>query len=352
LTTRAPALAVASIALTALAVLATLAAASAVPAAPTPLAPDPTGLPAADAPAVDVTAAATSILRRNLVDGVVDPSTEPPTLYVADDAPLPAADRAALRRLVDQGRLRMVDTGEIRTADAPAILDETLTLPTFGTISGSYPDPNIGGVRHYIGSTADAESCTTAFPVANAYGAFTVTAGHCGEQDDLRVWDANGEPVATAVTTYDWVRSTTWASPGSIRGDVAMFLTPNPLPAIRITANHARVIRGGEDPTILEGNVCFRGATTAGERCGAVSRVNQSIIAEGRAYPVFCIYKLVGLAGDSGAPMYKKVGTSEARIRGVLSVTWDTDSDGEIDTVCGTPISRVLSITASRLLVA
>jgi hypothetical protein len=124
------------------------------------------------------------------------------------------------------------------------------------------------------------------------------------------------------------------------------------MPAIRITPNLARVIRGGEDPYLMESNICFRGASTAGERCGGVSKVNTTITAEGRTYPVFCIYRVAGLAGDSGAPMYKKVGTSEARIRGITSVVWDTDGDGEVDTTCGSPISRVLASMSSKLLVA
>jgi hypothetical protein len=312
--------------------------------------------PAQAAPAVPDAAAIThlvqAILVRDRATGAIDPSGTPVTLWIASLRSLPRADRRVIDGLRRRHLLGVRHGGAMNTLSDPQTPDDSVSgVPAqSATAATGYPGPNIGGVRYYLGTSAQYYACTAGFPVANGFGYFTATAGHCGPAVNTPIWSVDAEPWASQITPYDHTRFTTWSTPtGPVIGDVSSFSIPSTLPVIRISSNQVRYIRGGEDPTLLENDVCFRGATSTTERCGNVSRVNQAIVIEGRSFSAFCIYKLAALGGDSGSPLYKKVGTSDARIRGVLSFVWDTDGDGAYDTTCGTPVSAVLRATSSSL---
>lgn len=293
----------------------------------------------------------TSLLEKNGATAIIDPSTRPPTLSIQALSVFPRSDRRRVTQLVQHRQLRVRHSGAITALSAPELPDDTAPgVPaTATTSSSSYPGPNIGGVRFYFGTISALYGCTSGFPVANGFGYFTATAGHCGPQVSTQVWSANAEPWATTISPYDHTRLSKWGTSGAIPADVSMFSIPSTLPVIRVSATQNRVIKGGEDPSLLEGDVCFRGATSASERCGNVSDVNLVSVVEGRQFPAFCIYKLAANGGDSGAPIYKRVGTDQARIRGIVSFVWDSDGDGVKDKTCGSQVSSVLSATSSSL---
>jgi hypothetical protein len=302
-------------------------------------------------PPPDTVAVVSSILVRNKATGIVDPSTRPPSLSISSTTDLRRLDRLRLHALARQHKLQIRKSGAISTLSDPALPDDTApAVPAISTTaSSSYPDPNIGGFRFYFGPTSKLFVCTSGFPVVNGFGYFTVTAGHCGPDVNTTIWSSDGEPWASTITPYDHTRLTKWNPSGTIAGDVSMFSIPSTLPVIRVSPSQNRIIKGGEDPTILEGDICFRGASSAAERCGTVSTVNLVSVVEGRTFPAFCIYKLSAVGGDSGSPIYKKIDTTQARIRGLVSFIWDSDGDGAKDKTCGSPVSKVLSITASTL---
>ena len=69
------------------------------------------------------------ILRRNKVDGIVDRSTRPPTLYVESLSRVRGADRRILGKLVRRKQLLIRASGSIDPLAGPEIPDETVPTP-------------------------------------------------------------------------------------------------------------------------------------------------------------------------------------------------------------------------------
>lgn len=179
-------------------------------------------------------------------------------------------------------------------------------------------------------------------------GVFQTLAAHCVAGDGTQVLGAGGDSInaATGAVAGSIVG---FQAPGTARGDFAAFAFPS---AVGFVYGANRSVKGAGDPVWFEQGVCFRGATSATEKCAGVSNVGYTIttlIADGRSwqFSAFCIDHgagAAGLPGDSGAAMYRAQGTSEALARGIVSGTTGSKT-------CGTPIQTVLSTYQAQIVV-
>jgi hypothetical protein len=212
----------------------------------------------------------------------------------------------------------------------------------------SYPNPEWSGQRVFleIGGGRNM-ACTTGFAIRNAFGVFQTTAAHCatGDRQPVRAAAGDSGVPGGVVSTISGFQS-----PGGGRGDFAAFSFPG---AVGFVFGANRSVKGAGDPVWFEQGVCFRGATSAAEKCAGVSNVNFSVPPAvdgfGRtwSFNVFCIDHGAGTparGGDSGAAMYRAQGTNEALARGILSLTSDSKT-------CGTPIQTVLSTYNAQIVV-
>lgn len=213
----------------------------------------------------------------------------------------------------------------------------------------SYPNPEWSGQRVFLRLSGGAiGGCTTGFAIRNAVGVFQTLAAHCVAGDGTQVLGAGGDSInsATGAVAGSIVG---YQAPGTARGDFAAFAFPS---AVGFVYGANRSVKGAGDPVWLEQGVCFRGATSATEKCAGVSNVDYTVRtsgADGRIwqFPAFCIDHgagATGLPGDSGAAMYRAQGSSEALARGILSGIVGTKT-------CGTPIQAVLSTYQAQIVV-
>ena len=201
--------------------------------------------------------------------------------------------------------------------------------------STSYPNPNQAGQRIVINLSW---YCTSGFGMSNAFGKFMTTAAHCATANGQAVSGATGD---NGTPSGNYGSTTGWQPGGVVPGDFVAFYKSD---ATALTYGPVRTVKSAADPTWLEQNVCFRGATTSGERCAGVSDVNMAVSVSGggltRQFSAFCVdFALAGgppLPGDSGSPMYLGIGADQAAARGVLSGVIGTKG-------CGTPITSITS---------
>lgn len=208
-----------------------------------------------------------------------------------------------------------------------------------------YPNPNVAGQRIWISNSGTTStSCTSGFAMSNAFGRFMTTAAHCATGNGQTVRGAssdNGPPQGSYGTTIGWQPRGTLAQPSIVPGDFVAWYKSDASPFIY---GPTRVVRSAAEPLWLEPDICFRGATSGGERCGGVSDVNVLLTDEqGRRYSAFCIGMSQGTnarPGDSGAPIYRAIGSNQASARGVLTYTIVNSTSFR---TCGTTIAAVTS---------
>jgi hypothetical protein len=217
-------------------------------------------------------------------------------------------------------------------ADTPEIVAETVEFQSL-----NYPNGTWGGERIWT-STA---GCTTGFAMQNAGGKFMTSAAHCFTGNGQVVRGSHGDngPSAAQIGTVVGFQPT-----GSVPGDFAAWYNGGVDAMINGTN---RKVKGSENPVLFEQNVCFRGASSAAERCAGVSDVNLTVKADGRTFKAFCIdfgSNPNAKSGDSGSAVYKASAANQARARGILT--------GRIGTkACSTPIGTVTSTYSASVLV-
>ncbi len=208
----------------------------------------------------------------------------------------------------------------------------------------NYPNPEWSGQRIFIptGQPSQFNACTTGVAMRNALGNFMTTAAHCSNGDGRPVHGAVGDGAAGLGAQVSTIVG--WQGQGTVPGDFAAFYYS---PAVGFVYGANRSVKGARDPQWLEQNVCFRGATSASEKCAGVSDVNLLVASGGRTFRAFCIdfgTRQGALGGDSGSAMYQATAAGEANVRGVL---WGTIGSR----TCGTPVSVIASTYSASVLV-
>lgn len=186
--------------------------------------------------------------------------------------------------------------------------------------------------------------CTSGFAMANAFGRFMTTAGHCFPGDGAPVLGSSGDsgPAAARVGT-----SVGWQGSNGL-GDFAAWYNSN----VEGYLNGAnRKVKGAGSARAGE-TVCLRGASTAREVCGTVTTVGYRVGGEGvlddwgvrRAMDGSFCFAAPTAEGDSGSGVYVPSAAGEAVARGIF---WG----GTTDSKCATDIQRVLSAYSASIVV-
>ena len=223
-------------------------------------------------------------------------------------------------------------------ADMSVVVMQTTSMGT-----AAYPSPVWSGQRLFVGTwTAGVyNGCTTGFAMQNSGGTFMTTAAHCAPNNGAPVFGSGGDggPVGAQVGTIVGMMGT-----GAVPGDFAAFY----LGGVEGYVNGAsRKVKGAANPAWLEQGVCFRGASSATEKCAGVSDVNLTISTGGRQFSAFCINHGSGqpaVPGDSGAGVYRAQAAGEANARGIVSGYLGSKT-------CATPIGSVTGSYGASVLV-
>lgn len=192
-----------------------------------------------------------------------------------------------------------------------AALDEIVVREGFELepTAGSYPAPRWSGVRVGVGNAG----CTTGFAIANGFGRFITTAGHCGGVNSPVFETFNEGPNWTNAGQVDVIRAQAFG--GGF--DHASFLMPNA--EGRVWNGGAFYdVKGVQNAAWLDQGYCFRGATTMGERCAGVQSVG-NFTTDGRTVTGFCLGGVVAQRGDSGSGVYKQLGGPNVNAVGIMS---------------------------------
>lgn len=185
--------------------------------------------------------------------------------------------------------------------------------------------------------------CTAGLLFHNAFGYFGSTAGHCGP---LRSGVVMGPHIV------DWIRVNGYYPARTVLGDAGlMSMSARRWPAWAVIhtqgGGHRPIIGKLSNAQIAVGlNLCFEGRTSDGNNCGTVARANQTLCCDpaGKAYVYSCTNQ-PGRPGDSGSPVFQRIGAREARAAGMLS---STVTVGSTRLMCFSTVANLERATGSR----
>ncbi|MFZ1588939.1 MAG: hypothetical protein GX471_01440 [Candidatus Microthrix parvicella] len=186
-------------------------------------------------------------------------------------------------------------------------------------IGMTYPDPSASGVREFHETSPGYYgACTAGFSGAVNGGAkVQFTAAHCATGAGKAVNASHGDANVSGNIASYYGSGTVWSPTGANQLDVMLHSSPNASPHVYINSNYKRTVVGQANPVWLETNICYRGATSASEKCGGVSYFSNFNVG-GRTFDGFCLGGAKPLGGDSGSGMYKKLSNDRASARGIL----------------------------------
>ena len=248
-----------------------------------------------------------------VVETAADPATTAATARPA--ARRGAATEAAAAAAADIGAAVVIEPGaaiDIATGHAPPT-----PLAPGGGNRNSFPPFEAGlSVRIYVGSTIF--GCTSGLLFRNGFGRFGSTAGHCGRVNS---------PVVMGPHIVDVVRANGYFGRSLIRADAALFSMSargfSSRSVVHVQGGHRTIGSALSNAQIARGlGLCFEGMSSNGSNCGTVVRANQTLCCDAyrKSYVYSCI-SFAGLPGDSGGPVFQRVGTTAARAAGMLSST-------------------------------
>jgi hypothetical protein len=235
----------------------------------------------------------------------------------------PAARRGAAEAAAGAGAAAAADIGAAVVVEPGAAIDIATghappgPLAPHGASRSSFPPFEAGlAVRVYVGSTI--YGCTSGLLFRNGFGRFGSTAGHCGRVNS---------PVVMGPHIVDVVRANGYFGRSLIRADAALFSMSargfSSRAVVHAQGGHRTIGSALSNAQIAPGlGLCFEGVSSNGSNCGTVVRANQTLCCDAfrKSYVYSCI-NFAGLPGDSGGPVFQRVGTTAARAAGMLSST-------------------------------
>jgi hypothetical protein len=203
--------------------------------------------------------------------------------------------------------------------------------------------PYRAGLHLLISSTNATIRCTSGFSFSNAGGTYGSTAGHCARPGErVRVGDA----VAGTVSINPFQDAT------RVEADAALYplaaSSPSREAVIHGTGADRRVTDSLSDRQIGDGlRLCFDGRTSGIGRCGTVVTAGQLICcdSEGRSFVFTCLDQ-PAQAGDSGGPVYQRVGRDRAQAAGLLSSSVNV---GGRRSMCFSTVDRIERATGTTV---
>jgi hypothetical protein len=242
----------------------------------------------------------------------------------ASAATVAAAARPAARRGADRetAAAAAADIGAAVVIEPGASIDIATghagsPLAPRGSSRTSFPPFEAGlSVRVYVGSTI--YGCTSGLLFRNGFGRFGSTAGHCGRVES---------PIVMGPQLVDVVRLNGYFGRSVVRADAAIFSLSargfSSRGVVHAQGGHRTIVSALSNAQIAVGlGLCFEGMSSNGSNCGTVVRANQTLCCDAyrKSYVYSCI-SFPALPGDSGGPVFQRVGSTAARAAGMLSST-------------------------------
>lgn len=183
----------------------------------------------------------------------------------------------------------------------------------------TYQGPSASGVREFHETSPGYyNGCTAGFSgVIQGGTKVQFTAAHCATGAGKAVYASKGDSSHISNLDGYYGYGNSWNPQGTNRLDVMLHTSPDASPHVYINSSYKRTVVGQANPVWLETDICYRGATSATEKCGGVSYFS-SFNVGGRIFDGFCLGGAQSLPGDSGSGIYKKLSNDRASARGIL----------------------------------
>jgi hypothetical protein len=286
-------------------------------------------------------------VRANAVVVQTEAASSGATETVARSAARRGGAEAAAEARRDRPRGRAAPIVPADVGDAVVIEPQaSIDITTTGGTRNTFPAYE-AGLNVTVHADGRLYGCTSGLLFHNAFGYFGSTAGHCG-----RIKSG----VVMGPHIVDWIRINGYFGRSTVYGDAGlMSLSWRPWSAWTVVhtqgGGHRSMIGKLSNTQIAVGlGLCFEGRSSDGSNCGSVVRANQTICCDGygKTYIYSCI-NTPGLAGDSGSPVFQRVGTTQARVAGMLSSTVTING---AKLMCFSTVANLERGTGSRVVTA